>query len=172
MPPGGGRKFWFSDNIPDPLTESLDALSDGGCTEKENETGKFCYQQDNELSPVLAVGGVDAAAEDVEHQRRDHIAGQGQQPFCHQSQKHHKERNRKKTIFFSVNIILNTNLSFQLYYKGINDCVARMSSVICSISSCIVTTSCAENRLNGHVPPGAYSQPFLHHSELIHPEPE
>ena len=49
--------------------------------------------------------------------------------------------------------------------------MARLT-VLCSISSCIVTTSCAENRLNGHVPPGAYSQPFLHHSELIHPEPE
>lgn len=96
MPPGGGRKFWFSDNIPDPLTESLDALSDGGCTEKENETGKFCYQQDNELSPVLAVGGVDAAAEDVEHQRGDNVAGKREQPLGHQRQKRHKERYREE----------------------------------------------------------------------------
>ena len=45
-------------------------------------------------------------------------------------------------------------------------------TVLCSISSCIVTTSCAENRLSGHAPPRACLQPFLHYSELIHPEPE
>ena len=49
--------------------------------------------------------------------------------------------------------------------------MARLT-VLCSISSCIVTTSCAENRLSGHVLPGAYSQSFLRHSEPIHPEPE
>ena len=69
---------------------------------KENEADKLCHQQNEKLIPSLAIGGVDAAAEDVEHQRRDHIAGQGQQPFCHQSQKRHKERNRKKSNFSSA----------------------------------------------------------------------
>ena len=45
-------------------------------------------------------------------------------------------------------------------------------TVLCSISSCIVTTSLRETQLNGHVPPRACSQPFLHHSESIHPAPE
>lgn len=36
----------------------------------------------------------------------------------------------KRAIFFSVNIISNTNLSFRLYYKGISYCVARMSTVM------------------------------------------
>ena len=49
--------------------------------------------------------------------------------------------------------------------------MARLT-VLCSISSCIVTTSCAENRLSGHVPPGACLRPFLRHSEPIHPAPE
>lgn len=49
--------------------------------------------------------------------------------------------------------------------------MARLT-VLCSISSCIVTTSCAENRLSGHVPPGACLRPSLRHSEPIHPEPE
>ena len=71
-------KFQLSNNVPNPFTESLDALGDGGRTEKENEAGKFCYQQDKELSPMLAVGGIDAAAEDVEHQRSDYIAGQSE----------------------------------------------------------------------------------------------
>ena len=60
-----------------PLTETSDVLGDGCCTEKENEADELSYQQDKELIPSLAVGSVDAAAEDVEHQRSNHIAGQG-----------------------------------------------------------------------------------------------
>ena len=70
-------KFQLSNNVPNPFTESLDALGDGGRTEKENEAGKFCYQQDKELIPSMTVSSVDAAAEDVEHQRSNHITGQG-----------------------------------------------------------------------------------------------
>ena len=96
MPPGGGREFWLSDNIPNPFTEALDALSDGGHAEKEDEADELGHQQDKELSPVLAVDGVDAAAEDVEHQRGDDIAGQREQPLSHQRQKRHKERYREE----------------------------------------------------------------------------
>ena len=96
MPPGGGRKFWLSDNIPNPLTESLDALGDGSRAEKEGEADKLGHQQDKELSPVPAVGSVDAAAEDVEHQRGNDVAGQREQPLGHQSQKRHEERYREE----------------------------------------------------------------------------
>ena len=60
-----------------PLTEPPDALGDGSCTEKEDEADELGHQQDKELIPSLTVSRVDAAAEDVEHQRSDYIAGQG-----------------------------------------------------------------------------------------------
>jgi len=86
-------KFQLSNNVPNPFTESLDAFGDGGRTKKENEADKFCHQQDKELSPMLAVGGIDAAAEDIEHQRGNDVAGQREQPLGHQCQKRYKERN-------------------------------------------------------------------------------
>ena len=54
-----------------------DALCDGSCAEKENEADELGHQQDEELVSSLTVSSVDAAAEDVEHQRRNYIAGQG-----------------------------------------------------------------------------------------------
>ena len=60
-----------------PLAEPPDALGDGSCTEKENKADELGHQQDKKLIPSLAVGGVDAAAEDVEHQRSNYITGQG-----------------------------------------------------------------------------------------------
>lgn len=45
---------------------------------------------------MLAVGGIDAAAEDIEHQRGDDVAGQREQPLGHQRQKRDKERNREE----------------------------------------------------------------------------
>ena len=64
--------------------------------------------------------------------------------------------------------------TFLVVGLGEEDFVIEMArlTVLCSISSCIVTTSCAENRLSGHVPPGACLRPFLRHSEPIHPAPE
>ena len=62
-------------------------LGDGSCTEKEDEADELGHQQDKKLIPSLTAGGVDAAAEDVEHQRSDHITGQSEQPLCHESQK-------------------------------------------------------------------------------------
>ena len=123
-------KFQLSNNVPNPFTESLDALGDGGRTEKENEAGKFCYQQDKELSPMLAVGGIDAAAEDVEHQRGDYIAGQSEQPLCQQSQKSDKERNREKNNFLQHRHHIKHFLSVRPYYKGIGCGIARMSTVM------------------------------------------
>ena len=87
---------------------------------------------DRLLCPSLPVGGVDAAAEDVEHQRRDHIAGQSEQPLCHQSQKRHKERNREKNNFLQHRHHIKHFLSVRPYYKGIDYYVARMSSIICT----------------------------------------
>ena len=81
---------------------------------------------------TLAVGSVDAAAEDVEHQRSNHIAGQREQPLRHQSQKSHKERNREKNNFLQDRHHIRHFLSVRSYYKGIDYCTARMSSIICT----------------------------------------
>ena len=89
-------------------------------------------EQDKELIPSLAVGSVDAAAEDVEHQRSNHIAGQREQPLRHQSQKSHKERNREKNNFLQDRHHIRHFLSVRSYYKGIDYCTARMSSIICT----------------------------------------
>ena len=115
-----------------PFTKTPDTLGDGCCTEKENEADELSYQQDKELIPSLAAGSVDAAAEDVEHQRSNHIAGQREQPLRHQSQKRHKERNREKNNFLQDRHHIRHFLSVRSYYKGIDYCTARMSSIICT----------------------------------------
>ena len=89
-------------------------------------------KQDKKLIPSLTAGGVDAAAEDVEHQRSDHITGQSEQPLCHESQKRHKERNREKNNFLQHRHHIKHFLSVRPYYKGIDYYVARMSSIICT----------------------------------------
>jgi len=99
---------------------------------KRTEADELGHQQDKKLIPSLAVGGVDAAAEDVEHQRSDHITGQREQPFCHHSQKRHKERNREKNNFLQHRHHIKHILPVRPYYKGIDYRVARMSSVICT----------------------------------------
>ena len=63
---------------------------------KKDKAEKFGNQQNQKLIPSLAVDGVDAAAKDIQHQRRDNIAGQSKQPLCHQSQKSYKQRDRGK----------------------------------------------------------------------------
>ena len=115
-----------------PLAEPPDALGNGSCAEKEDEADELSYQQDKELIPSLAVGSVDAAAEDVEHQRSNHIAGQREQPLRHQSQKSHKERNREENNFLQDRHHIRHFLSVRSYYKGIDYYVARMSSIICT----------------------------------------
>ena len=115
-----------------PLAEPPDALGNGSCAEKEDEADELSYQQDKELIPSLAVGSVDAAAEDVEHQRSNHIAGQREQPLRHQSQKSHKERNREENNFLQDRHHIRHFLSVRSYYKGIDYCTARMSSIICT----------------------------------------
>ena len=130
MPPGGGKRLKIFLQFGKPLAEPPDALGNGSCAEKEDEADELSYQQDKELIPSLAVGSVDAAAEDVEHQRSDHIAGQREQPLCHQSQKSYEKRNREKNHFLQDRHHIRHFLSARPYYKGISCCIARMSTVM------------------------------------------
>ena len=79
---------------------------------KEDEADELGHQQDKKLIPSLTAG-VDAAAEDEASAERPHN-WTSEQPLCHQSQKRHKERNRERTIFFSIDIISGPSFLFAL----------------------------------------------------------
>ena len=83
-------------NIPEPTAESFNALHHCSCADKKDKAEKFSNQQNQKLIPSLAIDGIDAAAEDIQHQWCNNIAGQGKQPLCHQSQKSYKQRDRGK----------------------------------------------------------------------------
>ena len=68
----------------------------------------------------------------VSLQRSNHIAGQREQPLRHQSQKSHKEGNREENNFLQDRHHIRHFLSVRSYYKGIDYCTARMSSIICT----------------------------------------
>ena len=85
-----------SNQVPKPTAEFLNALHHCSCADKKDKAEKFGNQQNQKLIPSLTVDGVDAAAKDIQHQRRDNIAGQSKQPLCHQSQKSHEQRDRGK----------------------------------------------------------------------------